>query len=633
MNFSLFSESGRFEVGLNYWASHAATEMWSNWNEEIIRKDLRTIHEYGFSLLRVFPRWDQFQPIQGLTRAGGEEWNHVCDIRIRERVLPDTPLGRCGIDETMMNRFEKFCDIAAENQLRLIVPILTGHMTARLFVPPALFRSDLYRDPLALKYEILFLRGFIDRLKHHPAIAAWESGNETNCLSTADENEAWVWSNLIHSTIHHADPSRPVIGISIRPPAASHPDPWAMESQREFTDLISVHPYAMWFKELLPDTLTGLRATHHAPLENKMLAEMSGKPSFVEETGTWRPQIGCPGTLAGSLRSILWNSWRENAHALLWWCAFDQTDLPFAPYDWNWAGLEHGVFTADHQAYPVAGIFQNFSSLQRKLPFALPPMKSEKKMLCLLADRPIGYAFGILARQAGLVFEYRHSMTTLEDADCYALPSCAARGGLSSRDWEALKAKVRGGATLYLSLDNCYLDRLSEVCGCEVRSRRRLDDRMTVDFGDFSLTCRRDYAFEFGSCGARVLACDQDGNAVFWEYSYGRGKVYTLAFPLEARLLESAGTFERGAYRLYERMFPVRRLFRPELETLLCSEHPFGDGRVALLLTNDSDRAVEQAFPLAVREQYSDGPDAEISGGVLRLGPNAGLLAVCAPND
>ena len=29
-----------FIIGVNYWASHAGTNMWKNWNEDTVRNDL-----------------------------------------------------------------------------------------------------------------------------------------------------------------------------------------------------------------------------------------------------------------------------------------------------------------------------------------------------------------------------------------------------------------------------------------------------------------------------------------------------------------------------------------------------------------------------------------------------------------
>ena len=40
-------ESGKFFVGVNYWASHAGMFMWRNWDEAIVDNDLKKLSEAG----------------------------------------------------------------------------------------------------------------------------------------------------------------------------------------------------------------------------------------------------------------------------------------------------------------------------------------------------------------------------------------------------------------------------------------------------------------------------------------------------------------------------------------------------------------------------------------------------------
>lgn len=44
-------------LGANYWASHAATEMWRRWDAKVVDEDLRVLARNGIRLLRVFPNW------------------------------------------------------------------------------------------------------------------------------------------------------------------------------------------------------------------------------------------------------------------------------------------------------------------------------------------------------------------------------------------------------------------------------------------------------------------------------------------------------------------------------------------------------------------------------------------------
>ena len=52
----MFNEN-RFETGVNYWASHAATEMWRKWDAGVVERDFAELEKYGVTLARVFPLW------------------------------------------------------------------------------------------------------------------------------------------------------------------------------------------------------------------------------------------------------------------------------------------------------------------------------------------------------------------------------------------------------------------------------------------------------------------------------------------------------------------------------------------------------------------------------------------------
>jgi len=86
------TERGTFFVGLNYWASHAGTEMWSNWNAKIVEEDLKKIKSVNISVLRVFPLWSDFQPLKG--QYAKED---IYEFRLGENPLSDDEIGNVGL--------------------------------------------------------------------------------------------------------------------------------------------------------------------------------------------------------------------------------------------------------------------------------------------------------------------------------------------------------------------------------------------------------------------------------------------------------------------------------------------------------------------------------------------------------
>ena len=107
-------QQGTFFVGCNYWASHAGMRMWSQWNEQIVEDDLRRLSENRICTLRVFPLWSDFQPLRMHCGGGGTP----VEVRMGDQPLPDTEAGKAGVDETMLERFGRFCDLAEKYGIR-----------------------------------------------------------------------------------------------------------------------------------------------------------------------------------------------------------------------------------------------------------------------------------------------------------------------------------------------------------------------------------------------------------------------------------------------------------------------------------------------------------------------------------
>ena len=168
-----------FWFGVNYWASHSGTDMWIKWDEAAVRQDFASLKEHGVQVLRVFPNWRDFQPVNACLTG-----NHqLREYRMSNDALPENPYY---LSEEMLDHFSTLCCLAKEYGLRLIVGLLTGWMSGRLFLPPALQDQNLFSNVTALYFEQLFIAGFVSRMKDEPAIVAWDLGNECNCMEEAD---------------------------------------------------------------------------------------------------------------------------------------------------------------------------------------------------------------------------------------------------------------------------------------------------------------------------------------------------------------------------------------------------------------------------------------------------------------
>lgn len=122
----------QFCIGVNYWASHAGTNMWKQWDRTVVEQDFQVFAENGIDMVRVFPLWPDFQP---LTLHYGFA-NEPVEYCIGEDKLNDTLEGQCGIDPVMAERFGELLKLAQQYHIRLIVSLITGWMSGRMFQPP-----------------------------------------------------------------------------------------------------------------------------------------------------------------------------------------------------------------------------------------------------------------------------------------------------------------------------------------------------------------------------------------------------------------------------------------------------------------------------------------------------------------
>ncbi len=154
--------------------------MWEEFSEETIKKDLKILSENGIKLLRVFPTWSYFQPIEEMLGYKMGFLGFSSDSG--DTILLDNDES-AGINELAMSHFELFLSIAEQYDIKIIPALITGWMSGAIFAPKALISRNLLTDPLALKWEIRFCKYFVNYFKDNKTIVAWDLGNECNCLA------------------------------------------------------------------------------------------------------------------------------------------------------------------------------------------------------------------------------------------------------------------------------------------------------------------------------------------------------------------------------------------------------------------------------------------------------------------
>ena len=605
------TKSGSFTVGANYWASHAGTNMWADWRPEVVDKDFKTLASAGVQVLRVFPLWPDFQPLT--MQRGGR--GVLAGLFFGEKPLPETEAGQAGVDEIMIQRFEEFAKLAEKHKISLIIGLVTGWMSGRLFVPPAFESLNVITDQLAIKWQVKFVKYFIKKLKKHPAIIAWDLGNECNCMANAPRPEdAWAWTSAIAGAIRLSDRSRPIVsGMHSIIPEFRHGNPWLIQDQAELCDLLTTHPYPIFTPHAGHDPLDTIRTILHATAENHFYGDIGGKPCFAEEAGTLGPMVGSYEKASAFLGSSLLSLWANDCRGLLWWCAFDQKHLQHQPYAKNAMECELGLFTKDHSPKPMAAQFAKFNRFIESMPFEkLSERTVEAVCILTSGSDQWGAAYGsfILAKQAGLDIEFQYGSQPLKDSKLYLIPSASGMTPLLKPKWLEVLEKVKTGATLYLSLDDGYFTDFNEVFGVELQSRctgssessfvmHGVKDSPAVSFSP--KTC-----FSMKADKAEILGSNVSGNPVFFKAKYGKGTVYLLTFPIEQLMITGPGSFQSGktrdAWKIYGHVsepFRHTRALKSNHPFLNATEHISGKNKRIYVLVNVSPEKIETELEIA----------------------------------
>lgn len=538
-DFSL-TESGHFATGCNYWASHAGIRMWSDWRPDVIEADLKQIAETGLTVLRVFPLWSDFQPLVSLKIWAGIH----AEYSFGDSPLPDTEAGKAGVSDEMMMRFQFFADTAEKYGLKLVVGLITGWMSGRLFVPPAFENKDVLRDPEAVRWQIKFVRYFVKYFKEHNAVAAWDLGNECNCMGRLESRaDAYLWSSAIADAIRAVDHSRPVVsgmhGLKVDPKAV-----WTIEDQSEIMDVLTTHPYPRFTPHCDNDPVNEIRNGLHATAESCLYADIGSKPCIVEEIGTLASVYAGEKIKADYIRTVLFSSWAHDHRALLWWCAYDQDHLDYAPYDWNSVERYLGIFRNDRSPKPLAGAFSKFSSFVASAP-RLPLRR--KDAVCILTQSQdqwgAAYSSFVLAKQAGFDIEFQSSEEKLKDSSLYMMPSISGGCVIARRRWLELIEKVRQGASLYISMNNGILAPFDEIVGLECQTMVKRSSPVSFDFAGHLFKIDSPSRINFETKGAEIISSEADGNPLFTSFTLGKGKVFFLSVPIETYMAGLPGAF------------------------------------------------------------------------------------------
>ena len=538
-----------FILGCNYWASNAGADMWRDFDKEAIDKDLDALSSHGVTHMRVFPNWRDFQPVMPLYRGHGD----LNDYCFEGEIPADDPYY---LDRTMMERFGIFLDLCDKYGIKVIVGLITGWMSGRLYVPSALYGKDVLTDPTAIYFEQLFIRGFVSEFKSRSTVLAWDLGNECNCMGDANRIQAVNWTATIANAIRAIDPTRAVIS-GMHSIEVDRDKAWQIKDQAMWNDVLTTHPYPFWCAYTRNDKTLSLRTTMHATAQNKYYSECGGKPCLAEEIGTMGPMLSSNDSAAKFMRTNLFSLWSNDSVGVMWWCGHEQTMLTSFPYSTNMVELELGLLNPDRSPKPVMLEIKKFHDFLSGIDFSLP--KADTDAVCLLTHGQkqwgVCYTSHILARQAGLNLKYAYADDGIPESDCYLLPSVNNITVMNARYYKELKERVANGADLYISMDNGVLSEFESLTGMRVIDSYESPEVKSFSLNGKNISFRTKRTYVLESASAEIIAKDNTGNPVISVYKYGKGRVTYVNFPLEENLISGHDAFDNDNYTVYEYVF------------------------------------------------------------------------------
>ena len=598
----LFDEGGFF-VGCNYWSGHAGMYMWRNWNPEYMEKEIAALAENGVEVMRVFPLWPDFQPLTGVYGGYGE---------LKEMRQGDKPLRNdAGVDEEMMRRFRFLCDLAKKHDMKLVVGLITGWMSGRRFCPQPFERRSPIVDSQAVVWEIKFVRHFVRSMKDHPAIAAWDLGNECNVMGGKDatQADAWRWMFEIGEAIRMEDASRPVVsGMHSLTTAAR--GTWTIRQNGELMDVLTTHPYPYYTPGCSREPFNTMRTELHPTAESLLYSHISGKPCFVEEVGGLGESVESPDRAGANVRVSLFSCWAHDLKGYLWWCNADQEDLHFPPYDWTANERELGLLATDFSPKPVMREMKAFQDFRRSLPFdRLPPRQTDA--VVVVSERESGWkqAFGsfLLAKQAGFDVSFAGAEHELPDSRFYMLTSWTTDTSFTHAAWLRLQEKVRGGATLLIvKAGETRLTDWPGTTGIMVDYTHLSPVTRTITLKDEPsrpFTVRDKATCRIVPRGADVLATDDAGDAAMTCAAFGKGRMVVVNAPLDLDAIERGDSFwakdgkVNPAYLAFRKAAALagvkRKVVKEDAPALAVTEHPAADGSTIVIAINCNPESVK----------------------------------------
>lgn len=287
----------KFVTGVNYWPARKAMYCWKAFDEAEVDRDFAVLESCGIQTIRLFLTWEDFQP------------------------QPDQ-IHRPSLENLLIT-----ADLAHAHNLSLMPTFFCGHMSGVNWIPTWALEAEqqtqrfpvysqgrisqhrirnFYQETDIRQAQMLQIHEVCSVLKGHPAVAAYDLGNESsNCCIPPDRETGRQWLAEMVSTIQNAHPgSQVTLGMHAED-LEENRHLWPQDAAR-YCDFLSMHGYAFYlswvdkedvyllpFLGIITSWLGGIPVLFQEfgwPTKPPSVEQSSDPPGYVGRTPLWSEQ-------------------------------------------------------------------------------------------------------------------------------------------------------------------------------------------------------------------------------------------------------------------------------------------------------------------------------------------------------
>jgi len=375
----------QFPLGVNYWPAGKAMYWWRDFEAAQVGEDFCRLAEAGFQVARIFLTWEDFQPAPG-TVSGSclHRLAAVADLAAGCKMMIQ-PTFFCG-HMSGVNWMPEWALGGSAKKGRF--PVMSGGCLSRRLI------RNFYSDQEMLKAQKLQCREVARALRGHPALWAYDLGNESsNCVIPRDRRAARDWLAAMVGELKGVSDLPVTIGLHAED----------LEEDRKlgpaeaalFCDFLCMHGYPFYL-----DWADHPLDAHVLPFLGLLTRWLGGKRVLFQEFGVSDQVLRqeYPGETEEAGAAYYRRALHLLKEAGMWgafaWCYSDYEEHLFEkpPLKENPHERYFGLFKADGSPKKAAGVFQEFAKKIRDAAVGDKHSRSAGALSAMRRELPLAYA-------------------------------------------------------------------------------------------------------------------------------------------------------------------------------------------------------------------------------------------------